>query len=57
MIMCVSTCTCRKTDNEGRLMDMSPMNYNKNNNFIILLITQITYYINNIHVIQRVNTL
>ena len=53
MIMCVS----KKTDNEGRLIDMRSMNYNKNNNFIILLITQITYYIDNIHVIQRINTL
>ena len=52
-------CVSKKTDNEGRLIDMSSMNYYK----IILLvfvakrITQITCNIDNIHVMQRVNTL
>ena len=51
-------CVSKKTDNEGRLIDMSSMNYYK----IILLvfvakrITQITCNIDNIHVMQRVNT-
>ena len=52
MIMCVS----KKSDNKGRLIDMSSMNYNKNN-YIAYNSNYILYYIDNIHVIQRVNTI